>query len=54
LIKPLGLFYTPQDWDELMEWINRHNTSERPHIMTAAAMGYNLAAKQSQKETQDV
>ena len=53
MIKPIGLFYTPQDWDELMEWINRHNTSERAHIMTAAGMGYNLAAKQSQKETQD-
>ena len=54
MIKPLGLTYTPQDWDELMEWVNRHNTRERPHIMTAAAMGYNLAATQSQKETQDV
>jgi hypothetical protein len=54
MIKPLGLFYTPQDWDQLMEWVNRHGKSERASVMTAAAMGYNLAAKQVQNETLNV
>lgn len=44
-IKSIELFHTPTDWDELMAWINGHNGAERPHILTAAGMAWNLAAK---------
>ena len=44
MIKPIGLFHTPLDWEELMEWIHRHDESTRPHLTTAAAMAWNLAA----------
>ena len=44
MIKPIGLFHTPLDWEELMDWIHRHDESTRPHLTTAAAMAWNLAA----------
>ena len=43
-IKPSNMFHTPENWDELMKWINLHtNMHERLHIMTAACMAWNLA-----------
>ena len=45
MIKPVGLFHTPEDWDELMAWIHRHSPEDRAHLTTAAAMAWNLAAK---------
>ena len=51
----LNLFHTPIDWDELLDWVNRHSGDERPHLVTAAAMGWNLAIElhqQSDKENQ--
>jgi len=44
-IQPVELFYTPKRWDELMDWINQHNPSERPHLITAAMMTWNLACQ---------
>ena len=46
----LNLFHTPASWDELMDWVDRHNRDDRPHLITAAAMGFNLAVQQSKQE----
>jgi len=46
LIEPINMFHTPSDWDELMDWVNRHAKSDRPHLLTAAAMGWNAACKE--------
>ena len=45
-IKPIGLFHTPKDWDELMAWIHQHNVEDRAHLTTAAGMAWNLAFKE--------
>ena len=50
MIKPLGLFHTPENWDELMQWIYAHNSSDVVHLTTAAAMAWNLAAKLSEED----
>ena len=44
MIKSIGLFHTPKDWDELMAWIHAHNDEDKAHLTTAAAMGWNLCA----------
>lgn len=44
MIKSLGLFHTPKDWEELMDWIHAHSKEEVAHLTTAAAMAWNLAA----------
>ena len=44
-IEPVGLFHTPSGWDELQEWIDRHDSESKAHVMTAAVMAWNLAAK---------
>lgn len=46
MIKPIKLFHTPEDWDELMVWIHQHNAEDRAHLTTAAAMAWNLAFKE--------
>jgi len=55
MLTEIGLFRTPEDWDEVMHWINLHNPEDRAHLVTAAAMSWNLAAKLTnpQKETED-
>ena len=45
MIKSIGLYHTPESWDELIEWINMHHKSDRAHLLTAAGMAWNLAAK---------
>jgi len=45
MVKPINLFHTPNDWDEIMKWINAHNKEDIAHLTTAAAMAWNLAAK---------
>jgi|14_taG_2_1085336.scaffolds.fasta_scaffold142906_2 hypothetical protein len=45
-IKPISLFHTPKDWDELMAWIHQHNVEDRAHLTTAAGMAWNLAFKE--------
>jgi hypothetical protein len=52
-IKPIGLFHTPYDWDELMAWINRHHADDRAHLTTAAGMAWNLAAHITQSEKKE-
>ncbi len=49
-MKYIIAFHTPSDWDELMDWVDRHAKSTRPHLIVAAAMGYNYAVKQSKEE----
>jgi hypothetical protein len=45
MIKSIGLFHTPEDWNELVVWIHKHSLEDRAHLTTAAAMAWNLAAK---------
>lgn len=51
MLEPIGMFHTPKSWDELLEWINAHNASDRAHIMVAACMAFNLAAHLTQEST---
>ena len=39
----VDLFHTPKSWDELHEWIALHSAEDRPHLITAAMMAWNLA-----------
>ena len=50
-IVPIGLFNTPKDWEELQTWIEAHNREDIPHLWTAAAMAWNLAAEITNEET---
>jgi hypothetical protein len=45
MLKPIGLFHTPKDWDELMAWIHAHNAEDKAHLTTSAAMAWNLAVR---------
>lgn len=38
------MFHTPADMDYVMEWINRHNPDDRPHLITAMMMTWNYLA----------
>jgi len=53
ILKPSNMFHTPEDWDALTDWINRHPREDRIHLITAAMMAWNLAAKLTEPETQD-
>ncbi len=53
-IKAEEMFHTPKDWDELMDWIERHNPEIRPRLITAALMAWNLAAKFTNAEEEKV
>ena len=53
-IKPNEMFHTPDDFEELQDWINRHNLDERIHLLTAAVMGFNLAAKASSELVKEI
>jgi len=44
MITPIGMVHTPRDWDEIFAWINLHPQSDRPHLITAAGMSWNLAS----------
>jgi len=48
-----NLFHTPSNWDELMDWVDGHAKSDRPHLITAAAIGWNLAVSTSQSEQKE-
>ena len=49
-IRPIGLFATPESWNQLEDWIAAHAPSERAHLWTAAGMAWNLAAQLTQLE----
>lgn len=46
-ITNIGMFHTPKDWRELEAWIEKHPAHDgtRAHVLTAACMAWNLAAK---------
>lgn len=52
MLKPMGLFHTPKDWDELMLWIESSATCDKTMLLTAAAMAWNLAVNQSDATSQ--
>ena len=45
MLKPMGIFHTPKDWDELMLWIESSASCDKAMLLTAAGMAWNLAAK---------
>ena len=49
-IKPHGLFNTPESFDVIEAWINRHPQEDRLHLMTAAMMTWNYACKVANDE----
>lgn len=49
--KPNDLFRTPESWDDLMDWIELHAAADRPHLITAAAMAWNLACRAAEQES---
>lgn len=51
--KPMGLFHTPKDWNELIDWINRHSKDTRPSLMTAAVQGWNMALTPEEEKKED-
>ena len=48
-MKPINLIHTPDNWEEIMEWIHRHAPEDRAHLVTAAGMAWNLAVKAQQE-----
>lgn len=53
-IKPMNLFHTPQDWDELQLWIDSIASCDKIIVLTAAAMAWNLAAKQTKENSNEL
>jgi hypothetical protein len=49
-IKPHGFFNTPESFDVIEDWINRHPKEDRIHLMTAAMMTWNYACKVANDE----
>jgi len=49
-IKPHGMFNTPESFDVIEEWINRHPKEDRIFLMTAAMMTWNYACKVANDE----
>lgn len=43
-IQEVGLFHTPKTWEELQDWLEGLNGSEKAMATTAAVMAWNLAA----------
>ena len=39
----VDLFHTPKSWDELHNWIGLHPEEDRPPLVVAAMMAWNLA-----------
>jgi hypothetical protein len=49
-IQPIGMIHTPESWNQLGDWIEAHEPSERAHLWTAAGMAWNLAAELTKLE----
>ena len=39
-----ALFHEPESWDELLDWIDRHHSADRPHLLSSAGMAANMTA----------
>jgi len=51
-IEKLGFVNTPDDWEAIEAWIDKHPREDRVHLWVAAGMAWNLAIQQStNKET---
>ena len=44
ILKPHGLFNTPDSFETIEAWINSHSKEDRVHLWTAAMMTWNYAA----------
>lgn len=44
-IKPNEFFKTPDSFGEITTWISDHPKEDRPHLLLAAMMSWNLACK---------
>ena len=44
-LEKCNLFKTPKTFSEVQDWIDIHSPSERPHLITAAMMVWNLCAE---------
>ena len=51
-LQPVGIVHTPDNFQEVEAWINKHNKEERSHLMTAAIMTWNLACAINKKENE--
>ena len=49
----MDLFHTPTNWDELLDWIDRHSGEDRPRLLTSSAMAWNLAISLDQVNITD-
>ena len=49
----MDFFHTPTNWDELLNWIDRHSREDRPRLLTALAMAWNLAISLDQVNITD-
>lgn len=48
--EPIEFVFTPKTWEEITLFILQHNPDTRSPLLTAAAMGYNLAIYLNKKE----
>ncbi len=49
-ITPNEFFKTPKDFEELFQWIENHLPEDRPYLLMAAMMAWNLACKEVNDE----
>lgn len=54
MLKPMGIFHTPKDWDELMLWIESSASCDKTMLLTAAGMAWNLATKDSSELVKEI
>jgi len=57
MLKEIGIFHTPKNWEELQTWLTRLNGPEAVLATTAAMMAWNLAAsftKEKEGDTEQV
>lgn len=47
MLKRMGIFHTPKDWDELMLWIESSASCDKTMLLTAAGMAWNLACRKA-------
>ena len=46
MIRKHSLFYTPQSWSDLLDWLNLHPTDDVKPLTYAAVLGYNFVISQ--------